>query len=146
MPGFHPIFLHPPWFCEEASRLSDEPQCSRGSQAPLLCNTFFLFSCLHPPSAPLPSLPKSILMTPTITGSFRCLAPHLSKPPVPLYHKTTPESSGQAVFTPLPPPPNRSWPGFCHQHSTENMPLKIPSLPNWPGWMGFSPHPPLPTP
>lgn len=88
-----------------------------------------------------PSLPKNILRTPAITHSFQCLAPHLNNPCVPLYHKTTPKSSCRAVFTRLPPPPNRSRSGFCHQHSTENMPLKIPSLPNWPAWMGFSPHP-----
>lgn len=145
MPAFHPILRHAPWFCEEVSRRLDEPECSLGPPGPSsVRHSLPLLSLPLPTStfSPPPSLPKNMLMTPAITDSFQCLAPHLNHPPVPLYHKTTPKSSCRAVYTPLPPPPDRSRSGFCHQHSTENMPLKIPSLPNWPARMGFSSPPP----
>lgn len=135
------IPLQPPQFYR-VSELLDEPQCSSGSWAPFLPITFFfpspsIFSSLH-------LYPKNVPTTLTITVSSALfptskstLSPFIIKPLQRVVGKLS-----SLLFHVL---PNRSGSGFCHQHSTEKMSLKIPSLPHWPaGWVsGFSPHPHL---
>lgn len=70
------------------------------------------------------------------------LFPHLNNHLPPFIIKPLQRVAGRLSSLRFHVLPSRSVSGFCHRHSTENMPLKISSLPHWPaGRVSPSPIP-----